>query len=128
MDFAHEHTLAELLQFYLDEIESLTGSAIGFFHFLNADQKTLWLQAWSTNTLQHMCKAEGKGLHYGIEQAGIWADAVRKRQPVIHNDYAALPTLMTPVDTPPSWAKCCSILRVNQVDALAQINRRLHLP
>jgi PAS domain S-box-containing protein len=91
MQFADTHKLDELLQGTLDEIEALTGSNIGFFHFLEADQKTLWLQAWSTNTLQNMCKAEGKGSHYNVEQAGVWADCVRLRQPVIHNDYASLP-------------------------------------
>jgi PAS domain S-box-containing protein len=91
MQFAETHTLDELLQVILDEIETLTGSTIGFFHFLESDQKTLWLQAWSTNTLQNMCKAEGKDSHYDVEQAGVWADCVRHRQPVIHNDYASLP-------------------------------------
>ena len=57
MQFAVSHTVDELLQATLDEIEALTGSTIGFFHFFDSDQKTLWLQAWSTNTLQNMCKA-----------------------------------------------------------------------
>jgi PAS domain S-box-containing protein len=89
--FALAHTVDELLQETLDELEVLTGSAIGFFHFLEADQKTLWLQSWSTNTLQNMCEAESKGSHYDVDQAGVWADCVRQRQPVIHNDYASLP-------------------------------------
>jgi PAS domain S-box-containing protein len=91
MQFANTHTIDELLQFTLDEIETLTGSTISFFHFLEANQKTIRLQAWSTNTLQNMCKAEGKGSHYDLEQAGVWADAVRQQQAVIHNNYAALP-------------------------------------
>ena len=91
MQFANAHPLDELLQFALDEIETLTGSTIGFFHFLEADQTTIWLQAWSTNTQQNMCQAEGKGSHYDIERAGVWADAVRSRQAVIHNNYASLP-------------------------------------
>jgi hypothetical protein len=91
MQYTDAHTLDELLQFTLDEIETLTGSTISFLHFVEPDQTTLWLQAWSTNTLQNMCKAEGKDRHYDVEQAGIWADAARHRQPVIHNNYAALP-------------------------------------
>jgi PAS domain S-box-containing protein len=91
IQYANIHTLDELLRFTLDEIETLTGSTIGFLHFIEADQKTLWLQAWSTNTLQNMCNAEGKGSHYDVEQAGVWADAVRNRQPIIHNDYPTLP-------------------------------------
>jgi PAS domain S-box-containing protein len=91
MEFANTHTLDELLQVALDETEALTGSTVSFFHFLEADQKTLWLQSWSTNTLQNMCNAEGKDSHYDVEQAGVWADCVRHRQPIIHNDYASLP-------------------------------------
>ena len=90
MQYSNSHTLDELLQFSLDEIETLTGSTIGFFHFLEADQKSLLLQAWSTNTLKNMYKAEGKDSHYDVEQVSGWADVVRQRQPVIHNNYAAL--------------------------------------
>ena len=90
VEFALKHTVDELLQKTLDELEALTDSRISFFHFLDADQNTLWLQSWSTNTLQNMCKAEGKGSHYSVEQAGVWADCVRQRRPVIHNDYASL--------------------------------------
>jgi len=90
MLLANTHTLNELLQGTLDELEILTGSTIGFFHFLEADENMLWLQSWSTNTLQKMCTAEGAGSHYRVEDAGVWADCVRQRQPVVHNDYASL--------------------------------------
>ncbi|HSA77607.1 MAG TPA: GAF domain-containing protein, partial [Nitrospirota bacterium] len=80
----------EILQNMLDEIEKQLGSMIGFYHFLDFDQETLSLQAWSTNTLKNMCTAEGKGSHYNISQAGVWVDCVRERGPVIHNDYASL--------------------------------------
>jgi PAS domain S-box-containing protein len=91
MEYAATHSLDELLQKALDEIEAVTNSSIGFFHFVHADQKTLTLQAWSTRTLNEFCKAEGKGLHYSIDEAGVWTDCVRERQPVIHNDYHSLP-------------------------------------
>ncbi len=83
--------LDELLQKALDSAEQMTGSCIGFFHFVDADQQNLTLQTWSTNTLQKMCTAEGKGRHYPISQAGVWVDCIRARAPVIHNDYASLP-------------------------------------
>lgn len=89
--FAQTHSLDELLQETIDEAEKMTGSQIGFLHFLEADQKTLSMQMWSTRTLQEMCRAEGKGRHYDIEQAGVWVDCVRERRTVIHNDYSALP-------------------------------------
>ncbi len=90
-EFALSHSLDELLQATLDEVEILTGSVIGFFHFLEADQQTLSLQNWSTRTLTELCTAVGKGRHYSIEEAGVWVDCVRERRPVIHNDYATVP-------------------------------------
>jgi len=89
-EFAAGHSLEELMQKALDEIGQITDSPIGFYHFVEADQNTLSLQAWSTRTLQEFCKAEGKGLHYSLDEAGVWVDCVRQRKPVIHNDYAAL--------------------------------------
>jgi PAS domain S-box-containing protein len=83
--------LEELLQQSLDEAERITGSCIGFFHFVEEDQQTLLLQMWSKNTLENLCTSEGKGRHYSVEEAGVWGDCIRARRPVIHNDYAALP-------------------------------------
>jgi diguanylate cyclase (GGDEF)-like protein/PAS domain S-box-containing protein len=91
MEFAASHDMHDLLVATLDEACALTESRIGFYHFLAADQKTLSLQAWSTRTAREYCKAEGSGLHYDIDEAGVWVDAVRERRPVIHNDYASLP-------------------------------------
>ena len=84
-------TLKELLTATLDQAEELTGSQIGFFHFIDDDQANLLLQAWSTNTVAKMCTAEGSGQHYPLSRAGVWADCVRTGQPVVHNDYASLP-------------------------------------
>ena len=91
MDYAAAHSLEELIQKTLDQISALTGSPVGFYHFVEPDQATLSLQAWSTLTIKEFCSAEGKGRHYPIDQAGVWADCVRQRRPVIHNDYASLP-------------------------------------
>jgi PAS domain S-box-containing protein len=85
-------TLTEILTATLDLAEALTGSQIGFFHFVEEDQATLSLQAWSTNTVTRMCTAEGAGSHYPVDQAGVWADCVRTRRSVVHNDYASLDT------------------------------------
>jgi len=88
MEFAAEHSMNELLTATLDEVGNLTESPIGFYHFLEADQKTLSLQTWSTRTQREYCKAEGAGRHYNVDDAGIWVEAVHLRRPVIHNDYA----------------------------------------
>ncbi len=33
----------------------------------------------------------GNKMHYDIDQAGVWVEAVKQKRPVIHNDYEALP-------------------------------------
>lgn len=91
MQFAVTHSLDELLEETLNAAEKLTGSLIGFYHFVEDDQVSLTLQNWSTRTKAEFCKAEGKGLHYAITEAGVWVDCVAHRKPVIHNDYASLP-------------------------------------
>ncbi len=91
LEFAASHAINDVLQKTLDQVCELTGSLIGFYHFVESDQKTLSLQAWSTRTLQEFCKTEGYGMHYPIEEAGVWVDCVHTRKPVIHNDYATLP-------------------------------------
>ena len=90
LQFAISHTVEELLTATLDELEYLTGSQVGFYHFLEADQLRLSLQAWSTRTSRDFCKAEGKGLHYNVASAGVWVDCVRERKVIIHNDYASI--------------------------------------
>jgi diguanylate cyclase (GGDEF)-like protein/PAS domain S-box-containing protein len=94
------HTLSELvytsnedlaLQKAVDAAEYLTDSQIGFFHYIEPDQETISLAVWSTNTIDKMCGASGSPGHYPVSEAGVWVDCIRKRHPVVHNDYAALP-------------------------------------
>jgi len=91
LEHAATHSLDEVLQKTLDEIGELVQSPIGFFHFVDPDQKSLSLQGWSTRTVKEFCTAQGKGMHYAVDQAGVWADAMRERRPIIHNDYPSLP-------------------------------------
>ena len=91
VQFAVTHSLDELLQFTVDKLESLTKSAVGYFHFVEPDQRSVSLQAWSTNTIQSMCDANLDENHYSLDDAGVWADCIRQRTAVVHNDYASLP-------------------------------------
>lgn len=83
------NTLDEIIQRGLDEAVRLTGSRIGYFHFVNADQATIRLYTWSTHTKTICTTVEAT--HYPLAQAGIWVDCVHRREPVIHNDYASEP-------------------------------------
>jgi PAS domain S-box-containing protein len=91
MKYSLNHSMAELLSETLDEAEILTGSCIGYYHLVDSDNELISLQAWSTNTYKKFCNTGAIDSHYHISQAGVWADCVRERRPVIHNDYATLP-------------------------------------
>lgn len=90
-EFASDHSTPELMQKVLDEVEIFTDSKIGFFHLMDTKKDSLILQAWSTQTKQVFCKAEGEGMHYPVDQAGVWCDSVREKRSLIHNDYSSLP-------------------------------------
>ncbi len=76
------------MQYGQELAEQLTGSRIAFIHFVHDDQENIELVAWSRATLEHYCQAV-YDTHYPISQAGIWADALRRRAPVVCNDYAS---------------------------------------
>lgn len=81
----------EIVQFCLDECEALTKSKIGFLHFVNPDQETIQLKAWSRQTSHHCQMPDHLAMHYPVSQAGVWVDCISQRKAIIHNDYEALP-------------------------------------
>jgi len=89
LEMAPLKTVKELLQMTIDEAEKLTGSTIGFLHYVDDNQLAVSLQGWSTNTITEMCKVALPSQHYSLNEVGIWADALRKRSAMIHNDYAS---------------------------------------
>jgi PAS domain S-box-containing protein len=78
----------EFMRYALERAEALTGSRIGFMHFVNDDGENIELAIWTRNTVEHYCTAV-VDRHYPISKAGIWADAARTGQAVMVNDYAA---------------------------------------
>jgi len=83
-------SLEAVLQAAVDSAEAMTMSTIGFLHFVNEDSRALTLQSWSTQTGKK-CSTSAMGMHYPLEGAGVWADAMRTGKPAVHNDYNAMP-------------------------------------
>lgn len=81
-----------LTQYALEEAVRLTDSKIGYLHFVEDEGLeegiNLNLFTW-TDAVKKVCKAE-KTAHYPLHAAGIWADSVRTKEPVIHNDYPGM--------------------------------------
>ncbi|MBN2119051.1 MAG: GAF domain-containing protein [Anaerolineales bacterium] len=91
MEYSAGHTLPELLQRTVDEMSDLTGSATGFFQFVEADQTTLGTQMWSANTLRLLDIHPGARGHSSLDQTGLWSEAARQRRAIVQNDPAFLP-------------------------------------
>lgn len=90
-EFAIHHTLKETLGHIIDEICQFTKSPLGFVHLVMEDQETLQFLEWSTLTKKEFCHTRRKSSHDSIGSAGIWADCVKLRKPVVHNDYENIP-------------------------------------
>ena len=80
--------LREVVEYALESLVALTKSQVGYLHFVNEEEQTIRLFCWTEETLKY-CTAAYEEV-YPVERAGIWADAVRQRQVVVHNDYPAL--------------------------------------
>lgn len=85
---AADLTEREVLQLGLDQAVQLTGSQVGYLHFLDEAHRNVQLLLWSRGTLPHCHVAHED--HYPLDQAGLWADSARTQAPVIHNDFQAL--------------------------------------
>lgn len=81
-------TLKEIADFALEEVVRLTRSSIGYLAFVNDDESVLTMYAWS-KTAMEQCAVTDKPLEYRVADTGLWGEAVRRRRPVITNDYAA---------------------------------------
>lgn len=77
----------EITSFALEEAIRLTDSKIGYMHFVNNydDGLDLNLFQWSKEATKN-CVAQ-KIAHYPLSDAGCWADSIREKKPVMHNEY-----------------------------------------
>lgn len=72
-------------QDFLEYIVSISDSNIGYLHLFDEQSQQLVLNVWSKSVLEN-CAASYNN-HYPLKEAGIWADAIRKRHTVVHNSY-----------------------------------------
>jgi PAS domain S-box-containing protein len=82
-----------ILQLGIDDAAQLTDSSVGFLHLISDDQQRIEAECWSAETRQQ-CSAQRKG-HDAPPTAGLWADAVRRRTPVIVNAFPGAAPLTT---------------------------------
>lgn len=79
----------QLLRYALDEAIRISASEIGYIHFYSAKRQTLTLTLWDQHSASQ-CRGMNEGTEVSLNLTGIWADAIREKKPVVHNNYAAI--------------------------------------
>ncbi|MBN2733698.1 MAG: PAS domain S-box protein [Methanomicrobiaceae archaeon] len=79
---------SELSQYVMEAACRMTGSTLAFIGMITSDESVMDIVAWSKSTMKE-CRVAASPIHFQIDKAGIWADAVRTRKPKIVNDYSA---------------------------------------
>ena len=87
---AENLTEIEFMQYGQELAENLTESQISFIHFIHDNEQAIELVTWSRCTIEHYCSAV-YDKHYPVSRAGIWAEALHQRKPIIFNDYSSYP-------------------------------------
>ncbi|MCQ8894616.1 MAG: PAS domain S-box protein [Methanolinea sp.] len=77
----------DLCMFALDKAIAISGSRIGFLAFVNEQETTLTMYAWSPSALE-ICSVRERRTEYPLEKTGLWGDPVRQRRAIITNDYS----------------------------------------
>ena len=69
-------------------ITRISASQYGFYGFVNEDESVMTIHSWSGDAMQD-CTMVSKPTDFSVCQAGVWAEAIRRRAPLILNDYGA---------------------------------------
>jgi PAS domain S-box-containing protein len=78
----------DLLDLALEEGVRLTGSRIGFIHCYDEETRRFTRNSWSREVMDECRITEDQSSH-PLDTAGAWAEAVRRRTPLIINDLNA---------------------------------------
>jgi PAS domain S-box-containing protein len=78
--------LQELLEAALDEALAITGSKIGFIGTYDEEAGQLIVNTRSRGVF-YDCSIANPVTRHDLENAGIWADAIRERRPIMLNDF-----------------------------------------
>ncbi len=83
-----ETPLEAIRDFTIEKAVQLTKSEIGYIAFMNKDETVFTIPSCSKK-VREQCPESKKTMVYPVDKAGLWAEGIRQRRPVIVNDYAA---------------------------------------
>jgi len=79
-------SIADWLDYVLNEMIKMTGSQFGYIYFVNEETKELILNSWSIGVMKR-CHITEKQTVYQLEETGIWGEVIRQRKAMIINDF-----------------------------------------
>ena len=85
-------SVRDFLDYALNEAIQLTGSKIGYLYRYFEDRQEFVLNSWSREVMQE-CAIVNPQTCYELGKTGLWGEAVRQRQPILLNDFAAAHSL-----------------------------------
>lgn len=94
MQLASKLSMDEFLVAILDEVVNITDSKIGFYHFVDQDERTISIKAWSSNAAMQTHIVLTEENKNRVQENGVWQECLQQRRPIIHND----PETITPYD------------------------------
>ncbi len=81
-----DSSMVEIADFVLEEGIKLTKSRNGIIFYVFEDEGIAQPCSWSKKAIEE-CSIERIPDHFMIQNSGLWAEPIRKRKPVIINDY-----------------------------------------
>lgn len=116
-------SLDEISAFAVEQAVRLTRSGIGFLGLLDGEEEVLTSFARSAGA-GAACAMEDQPVEFSVAGGGIWAEAVRRRRPVIINDYSAFHPAkkgLPPGHAPISRLLCAPIRDGDRIVAVAAV-------
>jgi len=83
-----EASVQQIVNFVLEEQIKITKSKVGTLALLDDNEKISSVYGWSQG-LMKACALPEQPMFVPISEAGLWAQPLRERKPVIVNDYSA---------------------------------------
>ncbi len=84
----HNVSRKDLLDFALEQVQALTASPLGYIFTFDDVRRQFTLYSWSAGAMKQ-CAVTNPRTVYDLDATGLWGDAVRLREPVLMNDFAA---------------------------------------
>ncbi len=86
LSFSAKNDLKKSLSYSVNKIGEVTGSPIGFCHFLENDQNSIMFTIWSNEIYEGSDNfLESRVADNPMNKYGLWLEAVREKNPVVNN-------------------------------------------